>query len=242
MRTLIRFTTAAVLAASLSGCGLIDLFYLPAPEETAQELSEAGNDSMREKNYSAAVYYYSKLKDTYQFSPYTIEAELSLADAYFLDEEWAAAIDAYKEFESLHPRHGAIPYVLFNIGMASKNMYLSIDRPITPITDAHSYFKRIGEAYPDSEYAEEARIQMRECRRLMAEHELYIADFYHRAGKYGSAWSRYKNLVEQFKDVPEIYQHAEEKGQAAFIRHKEQQARETREQREGSWKQWFDWL
>ena len=242
MRMFIRFFMAALLVINLSGCGLIDLFYLPVPQDTAQELFEAGNDAMRDKDYSAAIDYYTKLKDTYQFSPYTIEAELSLADAYFLDEEWIAAIEAYKEFESLHPRHEAIPYVLFNIGMASRNTYRSIDRPITPIVDAYSYFKRINEAYPDSEYAEQALTKMSECRRLMAEHELYIADFYYRIKKYGSAYARYKNLVDNFKDVSDIYAHAEEKGQAAFIKHRESQAKEVMEKREGSWKQWFDWL
>ncbi len=242
MRTFTRFMLAAVMVLNLTGCGIIDLIYLPVPEDTAQELFEAGNDAMRDKNYAAAIEYYTKLKDTFQFSPYAVEAELSLADAYFLDQEWAAAMDAYKEFESLHPRHEAIPYVLFNIGMACRNMYLSIDRPIAPIEDAYSYFKRISDSYPDSEYAEKSREMMVECRRLMAEHELYIADFYYRIGKYGSAWSRYKGLVDNFKDVPDIYTHSEEKAQAAFIRHREQQAEEVREKREGSWKQWFDWL
>lgn len=242
MRMFSRFLMVAVLSLGLSGCGIIDYFYLPVPEDTAQELFEAGNDAMREKNYAAAVDYYTKLKDTYQFSPYAIEAELSLADAYFLDGEWMAAIDAYKEFEGLHPRHEAIPYVLFNIGMANKNLYRSIDRPITPIDEAYSYFKRINESYPDSEYAEKAKELMQECRRLMAEHELYIADFYYRSGKYGSAWSRYQNLIENFKDVPDTYLHAEDKIQAAFIKYREQQAKKTMESREGSWKEWFDWL
>lgn len=239
---LVRILLIGVLVFNLSGCGLIDFFYLPVSEDTAQELFEAGNDAMRDKNYSAAIDYYTKLKDTYQFSPYAIEAELSLADAYFLDGEWLAAIDAYKEFESLHPRHEAIPYVLFNIGMANKNMYLSIDRPITPIDEAYSYFKRIDESYPDSEYAEQSRMLMAECRKLMAEHELYIADFYYRTEKYGAAWLRYKTLVDNFKDVPEIYVHAEEKIQAAFIKYREQDAQEKMQKREGSWKQWFDWL
>jgi len=242
MRKLIRFMMVAGLALCLSGCGIIDYFYLPVPEDTAQELFEAGNDAMREKNYAAAIDYYSKLKDTYQFSPYAIEAELSLADAYFLDEEWLAAIDSYKEFESLHPRHEAIPYVLFNIAVANKNMYQSIDRPISPIEEAYSYFKRIDDSYPDSEYSEQARRLMAECRRLMAEHELYIADFYFRMKKYGSAWLRYKGIVDNYKDVTEIYTHAEEKIQSAFINYREQQAKETMERREGSWKQWLDWL
>ncbi len=242
MRIFNRFVLVCFLLFSLSGCGIIDAIYLPPAEDTAQELFEAGNDAMREKNYSAAIMYYTKLKDNFQFSPYIVEAELSLADALFLDGDWIEASEGYKEFESLHPRHEAIPYVLFNIGMANKNLYHSIDRPITPVDEAYSYFKRVNESYPDSEYAEKATQLMAECRRLMAEHELYIADFYYRMGKYGSAWLRYRGIVDNYKDVPDIYAHAEEKGQAAFIRYRQQDAQSTREKREGSWKQWFDWL
>ena len=66
-----------VLAACLlllSGCGIIDYFFLPPPEDTAQELYEGANDAMQEKNYSQAAQYYTKLKDNFPFSPYTVEA------------------------------------------------------------------------------------------------------------------------------------------------------------------------
>ncbi len=242
MRTVFRFVILCGLFVSLSGCGIIDWMYLPPGEDTAQELFESGNDAMREKNYSAAIDYYTKLRDNFQFSPYAVEAELSLADAFFLDEDWLLAVEAYKEFESLHPRHEAIPYVLFNIGMASLNAYPSIDRPAEPVEEAYAYFSRLHDSYPDSEYAEKAAEYMIQCRRIMAEHELFIADFYYRMGKYGSAWLRYKGVVDNFKDVPDLYSYAEEKSQLAFVRHREQEAKSIREQREGSWKKWFSWL
>lgn len=226
----------------LSGCGLIDYFYLPPPEDTAQELFEAGNDAMREKNYVTAAGYFAKLKDNFPFSPYAVEAELSLGDCYFLDEEWAEASEAYKEFEAMHPRHEAIPYVLFNIGMSNYNGYPSIDRPTTQIEEAYSYFSRLRESYPGTEYATAATEYMEKCRRIMAEHELYIADFYFRLEKYGAALLRYKNIIRLYPDVQDIYEHATEKSKAAFIRNREQQAEKTREKREGSWKDWFDWL
>ena len=242
MRKVVHFMALAICIVSFTGCGIIDAVYLPRGEDTAQELFEAGNDAMREKNYAAAVGYYTKLKDAYQFSPYAVEAELSLADAMFLDEDWLEAIEAYKEFETLHPRHEAIPYVLYNIGMANYNYYPSIDRPIDPITEAYSYFRRIRDSYPDSEYAEPAFEYMGLCRRIMAEHELYIADFYFRMGRYNSAWIRYQSVVDNFKDITDIYTHAEEKSRVAFIKHRESEAQQIREKREGSWKDWFSWL
>ena len=67
---------------------------------------------MSEKNYVDAQQYFSKLKDRFPFSPYALKAELALADAYYLDEQYLMALDNYKEFEALHPSNENIPYVL----------------------------------------------------------------------------------------------------------------------------------
>jgi outer membrane protein assembly factor BamD len=238
----LRLFTIAVWIVLLNGCGIIDYIYLPPPEDTAQELFEAGNDAVREKNYLGASVYFSKLKDNFPFSPYAIEAELSLADCYFLNEEWGPASEAYKEFEALHPRHESIPYVLFHIGMANLNGYPSIDRPPTQIEEAYSYFNRLRESYPNSEYAVQAEERSKECRKLMAEHELFYADFYFRMERYASALARYQVIIRDYTDVPDIHNHATIKARAAFIKDKEQRAEGTREKREGSWKKWVDWL
>jgi len=241
-KTFARFVCMFALAASLSGCGIIDYFYLPPAEDTAQELFEAGNDSMREKDYVSAAGYFTKLKDNFPFSPYSVEAELSLADCYFLDEEWGPASEAYKEFESLHPSHESIPYVLYHAGMSNLYGYPSIDRPTTQIEEAYSYFHRLAESYPGTEYATSAVENMAKCRKIMAEHEMYFGDFYYRMGKYGSALLRYRFIVENFEDVPEIYNHAKVKEQSAFVESRKFEAESKRESREGSWKDWFNWL
>lgn len=241
-KRLLRLASVVVLGLCVSGCGIIDAFYLPPPEDTAQELFEAGNDAMREKDYASASGYYTKLKDNFPFSPYALEAELSLADCYFLDEEWEMASDAYQEFETLHPRHQAIPYVLYNIGISNINGYPSIDRPTTQIEEAYSYFQRLHESYPGSEYGILAQAKMKECRTIMAEHELFYADFYFRMARYTSALVRYNHILEEFQDVPDIYQHAQEKVKSAFVLEREQRGEATRVQREGSWRDWFQWL
>lgn len=226
----------------LSGCGIIDMIYLPPAEDTAQELYEAGNEAMSEKNYVRAVEYYNKLRDTYPFSPYTLEAELSLADAYFLDEEYELAAETYKDFESLHPRHQAIPYVVYQTGMSLMNQFRSIDRATTILEEAHANFNRVCEMYPDTPYVLGAKENMLKCRKLMAEHELYIADVFWHMKKYGIAWRRYEYIVQNFQDVPEVSDHAKEKGLAAYHLFREDDAQSIRQEREGSWKNWFKWL
>ena len=241
-KQLLRSFVLAVCMFAVSGCGIIDLIYLPPAEDTAQEIFEAANDAMSEKNYVRAVELYNKLRDNYPFSPYTVDAELSLADAYYLDEEYALASETYKDFESLHPRHEAIPYVLYQTGMSLMKQFHSIDRATTELEAAYEYFNRLCQTFPDSPYVKSAQENMIACRKLMAEHELYIADVFWHMKKYGPAWRRYDYIVNSFKDVPEVAEHAKEKSLAAYHNYREDQARLTREKRQGSWKEWFTWL
>ncbi|MFV0422108.1 outer membrane protein assembly factor BamD [Oleidesulfovibrio sp.] len=241
-RSVVRFLAMLPLLAMLSGCGLIDYFFLPPPEDTAQELFESGNDAMREKDYASATNYFSKLKDNFPFSPYAIEAELSLGDAYFLDEEYLLASEAYKEFEMLHPRHSAIPYVLFQIGNANLKSFVSIDRPQTNVAEAYEYFSRVRESYPGSEYAKKSEELLGQCRRLMAEHELFVADFYWRTERFMSAAFRYKYVAEEFSDVEDLQKYAIEKSRIAYLRATAEHAQTDRAKLHGSWKEWFEWL
>jgi len=224
---------------AVAGCGIIDMVYLPPAEDTAQEIFEAANDAMSEKNYVRAVELYTKLRDTYPFSPYTIDAELSLADAYYLDEDYKLAAESYKDFESLHPRHQTIPYVLYQIGMSLLSEFRSIDRTATELQEAYDCFKRLCQTFPDSQYVKSAEEHMLECRTLMAEHEIFIADVFWHMKKYGPAWRRYTYISENFTDIPEVAGHAMEKGKAAYYLYKEDEGEEIREKRQGAWSEWF---
>lgn len=230
------------LALLVSGCGIIDSYFLPVPLDTVQEIFEAGNDAMREKDYVAAARYYARVKDDYPFSPYAVEAELSLGDAYFLDREYDLAAEAYRDFETLHPRHEAIPYVLYQLGMALQLSYVSVDRPATQVEEALEYFQRIRQMYPDSEYAAKSDEQIASCRRSLAERETYIADVYWSMGNYQAAWTRYDNVVKNFPDVEDVAEYAHKKGEVAYLRYRESESERIREQREGSWKNLFRWL
>lgn len=240
-----RFIQTFLLCSALlclPACGIIDMIYLPPAEDTAQEIYEAANEAMSEKNYVRAVELYNKLRDVYPFSPYTIDAELSLGDAYFLDEEYDLATEAYKDFEALHPRNEAIPYVLYQTGMSLLKQFRSIDRATSELQEAYDYFNRLQQSFPDSPYAKSAEENMLVCRKLMAEHELYIAEMFWHMKKYGPAWHRYEFVEKNFADIPEVAEHAHEKGLAAYHKYREEQANLIRERRQGSWKDWFTWL
>lgn len=239
----VRTLLALPLLFCLSGCGFIDYFFLPPPEDTAQELFETAGDAMREKDYVTAAEYFGKLRDQYPFSPYAVEAELALGDALFLDEEYLQAADVYKEFEALHPRHESIPYVLMQVGLSNLKSFVSIDRPQTNIAEAYEYFSRVQESFPNTDFAVKAIEHAKECRILMAKHELFVADYYWRSERYRSAAARYKYVLQNFPDIPqEFLQYAQEKGQIAYLRATENDSEKSKNEQYGSWKNWLEWL
>jgi len=242
MRKTLQLATLLALLLALSGCGFIDYYFLPPPEDTAQELYEAGLDAMRDKEFDKAAEHFQALKDRYPFSPYTTRAELSLGDAWFLAEEYQQAADTYEEFESMHPRHEMIEYVLFQIGVSNYRLFESIDKPNNTVMKAIEYFDRLKESYPESKYIAEAERYRTDCRRLLAEHEVFVADFYWRTERYGSAWERYDYIQKNFQDQPDVVEYAASRAQVAWLKYQESSSEEEHDRLNETWRDWFDWL
>lgn len=241
-RTFWRATAAAMLMFGLSGCGFIDYYFLPPPEDTAQELWEAGREAMKEKKYGQAQELFTKLKDRYPFSPYTPDGLVGLGDAYFMDEKYVQATDSYKEFESLHPRHEQIPYVLYQIGVSTFKRLESIDMPQDGLEEAVQYFTLLGEAYPQTEWGKQAPVWIIKCRTRMAEHELFIADFYWNTDRFGAAWKRYMYVCEKFKDLPTIFKYAKERAELSYLAYQKTLSNKERREAQGTWHKFLKWL
>ena len=228
------------LVLLLNGCGAIDYYFLPPPEDTAQELYENARMAMQEKDYSMAIDSLVKLNDRYPFSPYAMDARLMLGDAFSRDRQYLEAVEVYEEFLAMHPRHEAVDYVLFQVGVNKFNSHKSIDLPQTQLAEAIESFRRVLDGYPKSAYRDQSAEYIQKCRRLIAEHEIYVADFYFKTEAYRAAWARYTYVLDNFKDLEDIAQLAETKAKAAWFLAQEQENDTSRHP--SKIKPYFDWL
>lgn len=226
----------------VSSCGLIDYYFLPPPDDTAQELFESGMDYMKEKRYGSAAELFIKLKDRYPFSPLTPQAEIALGDAYFLDAKYLEALDAYKEFENLHPSSPQIPYVLFQMGLSNLNQFRTIDLRQDNVKEALEIFYRLEESYPNSEFSEAVKQNILKCRKILAEHEIFVADFYWRTSKFGAAWHRYLYVLENYADVVEYKDYVRKRAEYSYFEYQKLLSEEERERVQWTWKRLLKWL
>lgn len=140
--------------------------------------------------------------DTYPFSPEALVAQLKLADAFYYKHDYENALLSYQQFIKLHPKHKQAPYALYQAGMCYFHQIPSIDRDQTPTKNALEMFKRLIKEHPKSRYTKRALIKIKICREKLAAHEFYVGRFYYRTGRYKSALLRFRNLIENYYELP----------------------------------------
>jgi outer membrane protein assembly factor BamD len=167
----------------------------------AQELAWDGMDDYDNGKYKDAIEAFQRLKDIYPFSKYAILAELKLGDAHYRLEQYDDAVFAYEEFEKLHPRNEAIPYVIYQIGRCHYDRMSTIDRDQTAAANALSTFKRLQQQFPDDTYATSAAPLIIECQQSLAGHEFSVGKFYYKSKHYQGARQRFANVISRYPDA-----------------------------------------
>jgi outer membrane protein assembly factor BamD len=186
-----------VVLLTLVGCG----WFSPEPEKPAPELAREGIKAFNNGKYRDAIESFETLKDWYPFSKYAILAELKIADAHYQLAEYDEAIFAYEEFENLHPRNEAIPYVIYQIGRCYYDQIDTIDRDQTPARKALETFQRLHKQFPDDQYARSGNEHIPKCLKSLAGNEYYIGVFYYKSKHYSAALQRFMAVLSNYPDV-----------------------------------------
>ena len=192
----------------LAGCSSIPLPSLPSlpwsgpavqPNPTAEALFKEGMTFLNEKRYLRAIDRFLMVKAEFPFSPQLLEAELKLAEAYYLNKQYPEAITAFREFQAMHPNNEHVPFVVYHLGLAHFDQFTSIDRDQKVTEIAKGYFETVIRNHPNSPYARPAREKLAQCLEHLAEHEFGIASFYLREEKYPAARDRFEGIVRNYR-------------------------------------------
>lgn len=167
----------------------------------AQELAWEGMDAYENGKYDKAIEKFQKLKDYYPFSKYAILAELKIADAHYQREEYEEAAFAYENFEQLHPRNEAIPYVIYQIGRCYYDQIDSPDRDQTSAQKALETFQRLVKQFPGDQYSTRAAEHIKTAQKSLAGHAYVVGVFYYNTKHYKAALNRFMSIISDYPDV-----------------------------------------
>lgn len=165
-----------------------------------------------DERYEEALAQYRDLKNRFPYSRFAVEAELQMAEIYFKKESFAEAQGAYQLFKELHPKHPKIDYVTFKIGESIfMQLPSTLDRDLSLAPAAIKEFQVLMRDFPNSPYIAKAKEKRQEIIDMLANKELYIADFYYRTERWKPALVRYEKYMHDFpshKKQPHAYYRA----------------------------------
>ena len=180
----------------LSGCS----WFQTVEDKPAQELASDGMEALKAGRYEEAIKSFEKLKDWYPFSKFAIVAELKIADAYYRLEKYDEAVFAYENFENLHPRNEAIPYVIYQIGRCYFDRMDTVDRDQGSSRKALETFRRLNNQFPNNPFGNKIEDHINRCLKTLAGHELYVGLYYYKTKHYKAALNRFKTVITEYPD------------------------------------------
>lgn len=194
---------SALLASWALGAGA-GCLRVPEREVSEGELFILGEEDLRAKRYEKAREAFQKLLQEYPDSKLRRKALLRLADSFYQEEGFEEAKFQYRKFVELYPVTPDTPHAYYHLGMSDYQRLLAYDRGQANTRDALESFQKLTTRFPNSKFAKDARHRIRYLRYLLAQHDLFVARFYHRRGAYVSAIPRYRELIANYKDMPRL--------------------------------------
>ncbi len=180
----------------------------------AERLYAEARGALDSGSYDKAVELYEKLEARFPFGTYGQQAILDLAYAYHKNDEPDAAVSTAERFIKLYPQNAHVDYAYYLKGLTNFQRGKGFTERILPIDEsqrdpasslqAFQDFSDLVKRYPDSQYAEDAKLRMTHLRNILAEHEIHVAHYYMRRGAYVAAANRARYVVEKYPRTPSI--------------------------------------
>jgi outer membrane protein assembly factor BamD len=171
-------------------------------ESDPAALYKDAEEDIKSDRYQLALDKLKMVKNKFPYSKYAVDAQLRIADVYFMQELYPEAASNYETFRDLHPKHERIGYAMFRI---AKSYFIDMPRNVArdltsaqKCVDAYNDFLR---RFPSAPEAAEANKDLESARSELADKELYIANFYLKHNFYESAKPRFQKVIDIYPET-----------------------------------------
>jgi len=188
----------ALTATLVAGCPSIWKKELIKKDAPPKELFQAAQDQFQQKNYREAIELYERLKSAQPDFDKIPEAYQRIADAFFNLGEYDEAVARYQQFLQLYPNHEDRYRAKYMIGMSYFDRIKGTDREDSMVRRAEAEFKQVADDSAAGQWKKKAEEKYRECRKKLAEMELYKAKTYISTGQYKSARIAAQRILDEY--------------------------------------------
>lgn len=186
-----------VCAVALVGC-----FAEEEPVEkigTVETLYNDGMDELNQKEWTSAINTFEELERQHPYSGWATRAQMMAAYAEFRKGDMDETVLAAERFIRSHPGHVDLPYMYYLIGLSHYVRISDVNRDQAFTEQSLAAFEELVRRYPDSEYAQDAKLKITLCRDHLAGKEMMVGRYYQGQGRYLAAINRFKEVLDKYE-------------------------------------------
>jgi len=167
-------------------------------------LYNQGKEQLDRKNYPVAAAYFDEVERQHPYSEWARRAQLMSAYSYYQGNDYEEAILAAERFLALHPGNASAPYAYYLIAISYYEQITDVGRDQKVTEQAMGALQQVAQRFPDTPYAEDARLKIDLTRDHLAGKEMEIGRYYQKDRQYLPALIRFRNVIDDYQTTTHV--------------------------------------
>lgn len=150
-------------------------------------------------DYPAAAALFDEVERQHPYSVWARRAQLMSAFSYYMAQKYPDAVSSAQRFLTIHPGNKDAPYANYLIAMSYYQQIEDVSRDQKITQQASDSFNELIRRYPQSRYANDARLKLDLINDHLAGKEMEVGRFYQRSGNWLAASTRFRAVVDKYQ-------------------------------------------
>ncbi len=171
---------------------------------SAEELYTHAHKLLDKTSYAKAAETFEKVELEHPYSKWATKAKLMGAYAYYKDQKYDDAVMSLDRFIKYHPGNQDAPYAYYLKALCYYEQIVTVDKDQSNTAKAKEAFEQVINRFPDSEYAQDAKLKIDLTNDHLAGKEMEVGRYYLNQKNYLSALNRFSVVVNQYQTTSHI--------------------------------------
>jgi len=199
MTSALRVVLLSAVALSLAACANRDAAELAYVEQPVETLYAEGFDQMERRRFDRAALLFDEVERQHPFSEWARRSMLMAAYANYNQGKYDEAISDAERFIALHPGNASAPYAYYLIALSHYERIYDVGRDQSTTQQALNALEQVVRRYPETPYAQDARLKIDMTRDHLAGKEMSVGRWYLRNGFHLAAINRFHNVLREYE-------------------------------------------
>lgn len=168
-------------------------------ERPVELLYNTGMEQLDKKSYTDAAQYFEEVQRQHPYTEWSRRAIIMTIYANYMSDRYTEASEASDQFIRLYPGSPLTPYAYYMKAICAFEQIVDVGRDQAYTVSAQGMLRDIIRRYPQTPYAQDARVKLDMVADQLAGKEMEIGRYYLKENQPLAAIGRFKSVTKEFQ-------------------------------------------